>query len=51
MKYHILRMIYLDCLLCHHLLEESILVSLALVLAVFFSLEHRSVVCSNLKIK
>lgn len=42
---------YLDCLLSHHLLEESILVSLALVLAVFFSSEHHSVVCPNLRIK
>ena len=32
---------YLDCLLCHHLLEVNTLAFLALVLAVAFSLEHR----------
>ena len=31
---------YLDCLLCHHLLEVNTLAFLALVLAVVFSLEH-----------
>lgn len=46
-----MRIFYLDCLLCHHLLGENILVSLALVLAVFFSSEHHSVVCPNLKTK
>lgn len=46
-----LRIFYLDCLLCHHLLGENILVSLAPVLAVFFSLEHHSVVCPNLETK
>ena len=36
---------YLDCLLCHHLLEVNTLAFLILVLAVVFSLEHHLIDC------